>query len=165
GTSAALFYLLSYSLMVMGSFGVVEVVGRTGDGHHQLDDYKGLGRTRPGLALVFSIFLLAQAGVPLTAGFLSKFYVIRSAIDSGDTWLGVVAMLAAVVAAFLYLRVIVAMYFEGEPGDEVAPVRLPAAVSLALGIALAGTLLLGIVPDPVTHAANEAVAELVPARR
>jgi len=91
--------------------------------------------------------------------------VIRSAIDSGDTALGVIAMLAAVIAAFLYLRVIVAMYFEGDPGDEVAPVKVPAAVSLALGIALAGTLLLGIVPDPVTHAANEATAELVAPRR
>jgi NADH-quinone oxidoreductase subunit N len=165
GTSAALFYLLSYTFMVMGSFGVVAVVGRKGDGHHQLSDYRGLGRIRPGLALAFTIFLLAQAGVPLTAGFLSKFYVIRSAIDSGDTALGVVAMLAAVIAAFLYLRVIVAMYFEGEPGDEVAPVKVPAAVSVAIGIALAGTLLLGIVPDPVTHAANEATAELVAPRR
>ncbi len=161
GNSAALFYLAAYTFMVAGSFGVATVVGRTGDGHHDLADYKGLGRTRPGLALLFAVFLLAQAGVPFTAGFLAKFYVINAAVDAGNTTLAVVAMLAAVIAAFLYLRIIVAMYFEGDASPDALPIRLPAAASVALGIALVGTLFLGLVPGPLTQVANDAVAQLV----
>lgn len=171
GTSAALFYLLAYTFMVAGSFGVAAVVGRKGDGRHALADYRGLGRTRPGLALVFSVFLLAQAGVPFTAGFLAKFYVIGAAVDSGRYPLAVVAMLAAVVSAFVYLRVIVTMYFEGPPGApedgeqtaelEGPPVRIPAAASVALGLALVGVLVLGIIPGPATDLAEDATAELV----
>ena len=102
-----------------------------------------------------------QAGVPFTAGCLAKFYVITAAVDAGDTALAVIAMLAAVVAAFLYLRIIVAMYFEDDPAVDAAPVRVPAAASVALGVALVGTLLLGIVPGPLTHVATDAVAQLV----
>ena len=74
---AALFYLAAYTFMVAGTFGVVTVVGRRGDGHHALDDYRGLSRREPLLALAFTVFLLAQAGVPLTSGFFAKFYVHR----------------------------------------------------------------------------------------
>lgn len=163
GTSAALWYLLAYSVMAAGSFGVVMVVARTGDGHTRLDDFRGLARSRPGLALVFAVFLLAQAGVPLTGGFLAKLQVVGAAVDADQAAVAVVAMLTAVVSAFLYLRIIVAMYFS-TPGDEVAPgprVRIPAAAGVALGVALAATLLLGIVPGPVTGLADDATAELV----
>jgi len=176
GTSAALFYLLVYTFMVAGSFGVATLIGRTGDGRHELSDYRGLARARPGLALLFSVFLLAQAGVPFTGGFLAKFYVIGAAVRAGFYWLAVVAMLAAVVSAFLYLRIIVTMYFAAPEGaaadsEETAEfagpaVRIPAAASVALGVALVGTLLLGIVPGPATRVAQDATAELVaPARR
>ena len=64
GTAATLFYLAAYAVMTIGSFGVVTLIGRTGDGRHSLEDYKGLGRSRPGLAFLFTVFLLAQAGTP-----------------------------------------------------------------------------------------------------
>ena len=171
GTAAVLFYLLAYTFMVAGSFGVATVIGRTGDGRHELSDYRGLGRSRPGLALVFGVFLLAQAGVPLTAGFLAKFYVIGAAVEAGRYPLAVVAMLAAVVSAFAYLRVVVTMYFEAPEGapegseqtaEMTGPrVRIPAAATVALGLALAGVLVLGIVPGPATQLARDATAELV----
>lgn len=163
GTSAALFYLLAYTFMVTGSFAIVTIMGRTGDGLHSIDDYKGLGRSRPGLALLFSVFLLAQAGVPFTAGFLSKFYVINSVVAQGQYALAVIAMVSAVVAAFLYLRLVVAMYFAGEEGEELAgaKVRVPVGAGLALGVAVIGTLWLGLVPGTVTAVANDAVAQLV----
>ena len=127
GTSAALFYLLAYTFMVVGSFGIVTIMGRGGDGLHTLEDYKGLGRTRPGIALLFSVFLLAQAGVPFTGGFLAKFYVINSAVAEGQYVLAVIAMVAAVIGAFLYLRIVVAMYFDGnEYGGEFAELAGPA---------------------------------------
>jgi NADH-quinone oxidoreductase subunit N len=167
GTAAALFYLLAYTFMVVGSFGIVTIMGRGGDGLHSLEDYKGLARTRPGIALLFSVFLLAQAGVPFTGGFLAKFYVINSVVEQGQYALAVIAMVSAVVAAFLYLRIVVAMYFDGnEYGGEFAelsgpPVRVPAGAALALGLAVLGTFWLGILPDAATDVAGEAVAQLV----
>ena len=167
GTSAALFYLLAYTFMVVGSFGIVTIMGRGGDGLHTLADYKGLGRTRPGIALLFSVFLLAQAGVPFTGGFLAKFYVINSVVEEGQYALAVIAMVSAVIGAFLYLRIVVAMYFDGnEYGGEFAelagpPVRVPAGAALALGLAVVGSLWLGILPDAATDVAGEAVAQLV----
>ncbi|MCB1257563.1 MAG: NADH-quinone oxidoreductase subunit N, partial [Microthrixaceae bacterium] len=168
GNSAALFYLLVYAFMVTGSFGVVAVVGRTGDGMHDLADYQGLGKTRPGLALLFAVFLLAQAGVPFTGGFLSKFYVIGAAVDAKQYVLAVIAMVSAVIAAYLYLRIIVSMYFaggddHGDVPDMVDPPakKIPTGAAIALALAVVATLWLGILPDTVTSVANEAVARLV----
>ena len=153
GTSAALFYVLVYTFMVAGSFGVVSLISRTGDGRTSLEDYRGLNRARPGLALLFTVFLLAQSGVPLTGGFLAKFYVIGAIVEEDGYILAAIAMLSAVVGAFLYLRIIVTMYFAGpegsdetteEPAEFEGPkVRIPAAAGVALGIALVATLALG----------------------
>ena len=164
GTSSALFYLLAYSLMVIGSFGVVTLVGRTGDGRQTLDDYKGLSRTRPALALAFAVFLLAQAGTPFTGGFLAKLGVIRAAADTHNWTLAVIAMLTAVVSAFVYLRIVVAMYFSGEAGEVVhlegPPVRIPRAAAVALVLAVVGTLALGIAPETFSSWTDEAVPQI-----
>src|SRR5690606_20504665 len=109
GVEAALFYLAAYTFLIAGTFGVITLVGRRGDGHHRLDDYRGLARTQPGLALVLTLFLLAQAGVPLTSGFFAKFYVIVAAVDAGSTVLAVVAMLSSVISAYLCLRITVSL--------------------------------------------------------
>jgi len=160
GTESALFYLLAYTFMAAGSFAVVTVVGRTGEHHQSLEDYRGLASVRPGLALVFTVLLLSQAGVPLTVGFLAKLYVVTAAVESGFDWVAVVAMLTAVVSAFMYLRIVATMYFADAP--EGAPaLRIPAATGVALGLSVVGVLLLGIVPGPVSDWANEAVAQLV----
>jgi NADH-quinone oxidoreductase subunit N len=134
GIAGSLFYLLAYTFMILGSFAVVTMVGRRGDGRHALDDYKGLARTRPGLALGLTVFLLAQAGVPFTAGFLAKFGVIAAAVESRSYALAVIAMVAAVIATFFYLRVIVVMYMSGDAdehqadNDELSADEAPAAV-------------------------------------
>ena len=160
GTAGALFYLAAYTFMIAGTFGVVTVLTRPGDTGHALDDYRGLSRRRPGLALVFTLFLLAQAGVPLTSGFFAKFEVIAAAVDAGSTWLAAVAMLAAVVAAFVYLRIIVTMYMT-EP-DEVATVpRVRFAAGLALAFAVLVTLVAGVWPDSIADVARDAVPSLV----
>jgi NADH-quinone oxidoreductase subunit N len=161
GVQAALFYLAAYTFMVAGTFGVVTLVGREGDGHHMLDDYRGLGRERPLLALTLTLFLFAQAGVPLTSGFFAKFYVITAAVDAGSWPLAVVSMLAAVIAAFLYLRIIVAMYM----GDDEAPVEpqvaLPVGATLALTLCLIVTIGVGVWPGLVSGWAEDAIPTLV----
>jgi NADH-quinone oxidoreductase subunit N len=165
GVSSALFYLATYTFMVGGAFGIVTIVGRRGDGHHHLADYRGLSKREPLLALAFALFLLAQAGTPLTSGFLAKFYVIDAAIEARSFWLALVAMLSAVISAFLYLRIVLAMYAGPDEGEEpeVAPARLrvPATAAIALVIAVVATIGIGLVPDPLTETARNAPPELV----
>ncbi len=163
GVQAALFYLASYTFMVAGSFGVVTVVGRKGDIGQSLEDYRGLSKARPGLALVFALFLFAQAGVPLTSGFFSKFYVITAAVDAGSTWLAAIAMLSSVIAAFLYLRIIVSMYMEVDADDttERRRIPIPFGAGVALAAALAFTLVVGLFPGLVAGPAGDATPSLV----
>jgi len=117
GAEALLFYLLAYTLMTIGSFGVLTIAGRKGDGAHDLDDYRGLAKAQPVLAGLLAVMLFAQAGVPFTAGFMAKFRVIIAAADNGSYILAGVAMLASVVGAVLYLRVVVAMYMADGAGS------------------------------------------------
>ena len=167
GISAALFYLASYTFFVAGAFGIITLVGRRGDGHHQLGDYQGLARREPLIALAFTVFLLAQAGTPLTSGFLAKFYVINAAVQARSFWLALVAMLSAVVSAFMYLRIILTMYTPATDaeGADAAPagprIRVPAAAAIALVIAIVATIGIGLVPDPLTRTARDAVPALV----
>jgi NADH-quinone oxidoreductase subunit N len=157
GTSAALFYVLAYTFMIVGTFGVATLVSGTGDDNHGIDSYRGLSRRRPGLALTFTVFLLAQAGVPLTTGFLAKFYVIGAAVESHSYALAIIAMMSAVVSAFLYLRVVVAMYMADEEAETTAPrIRVPIGAGIALALAVVFTIGIGILPQRVVHWADRA---------
>ena len=116
------------------------------------------------------MFLLAQAGVPLTSGFLAKFYVIDAAVEAGSYWLGLVAMLSAVISAFLYLRIVlvdVRRRRRRRRGRRRRPrprpriqVPLPATVAIALA-AVVATIGIGLVPDPLTETARDATPDLV----
>jgi NADH-quinone oxidoreductase subunit N len=161
GVEAALFYLATYTFLIAGTFGVITLVGRVGDGHHSLDDYRGLGRSRPGLALLLTVFLFAQAGVPLTSGFFAKFYVIAAAVDAGSTWLAVVAMLSSVISAFLYLRITVSLYM-GDTDEEPAAPRLtvPLGAGIALALCVVVTLVVGVWPGSIAEVARDAVPVL-----
>lgn len=161
GTSAVLFYLATYSATVAGSFGVATVVGRTGDNAHSLDDYKGLSRRSPFLAFSFLVFLLAQAGVPFTSGFLAKFYVLGAAVSAHSYWLALVAMLSSVISAFVYLRIVLAMYGE-DPAEGAPSYRIPAGARAAIAISVILTLGLGIIPGPLTRAARTAATVSTP---
>jgi NADH-quinone oxidoreductase subunit N len=160
GVEAALFYLATYTFLIAGTFGVITLVGRTGDGHHHLDDYRGLGRSRPRLALLLTVFLFAQAGVPLTSGFFAKFYVIAAAVDAGSTWLAVVAMLSSVISAFLYLRITVSLYM-GDVDEAPAPrLTVPVGAGIALALCVVVTLVVGVWPGSIAEVARDAVPVL-----
>ena len=156
GIAGSLFYLLSYTFMVLGSFAVVTLVGRRGDSRHDLDNYRGLAARRPGLALAFTVFLLAQAGIPFTTGLWAKFYVLSAAVEARSYALALVGVLAAVVAAFFYLRVTVLMYMAAPDDEAGPPVRIPGTVGLALGLTLAFTVVFGFLPSPVIDFAEKA---------
>jgi NADH-quinone oxidoreductase subunit N len=165
GVAGALFYLFAYAFMIVGSFGVVTIVSRRGDDEHSLESFRGLASRRPTLAFAFTVFLLAQAGVPLTSGFLAKFYVISAAVEAHSYALAVIAMVAAVIAAFFYLRLIVVMYMAAPDAEgaeaEAAPApvaRIPIAVGagLSLGVALGFTVVVGFLPSAVFDFARHA---------
>ncbi|MCU0312191.1 MAG: NADH-quinone oxidoreductase subunit N [Acidimicrobiales bacterium] len=168
GNAAVLFYLAAYTFMVVGSFSVVTLVGRRGDGRHSLRDYRGLGRTDPLLAAAFTVFLFAQAGVPFTAGFFAKFYAVVAAVDASSTPLAIIAMVSAVIAAFLYLRLVAAMFMSGaDDGDDGASparaerIRIPAGAGLVIGICVVVTIGYGLVPDALVSPAREGQPALV----
>jgi len=159
GIASVLFYILTYAVLVSGTFAVSTLVGRTGDGSHHLDSYKGLGRQRPVLAFALTIFLLAQAGVPLTSGFVAKFSVITASADANSYGTAIVAMLSAVIGAFLYLRIIVSMFLE-EGDAEGERVRIPFGTGLAITASAGFTLLVGFFPGWLLDIARDAATRL-----
>ena len=146
GLAATMFYLLTYSVTTLGSFGLLTLV-RDGDGEAtHLSQWAGLAQRSPIVAALMSFFLLALAGIPLTSGFTGKFAVFRAAIEEGAWPLAVIALVASAIAAFFYLRLIVLMYFS-EPAADGPTVSVPGpltTVAVTLGVVV--TLLLGVVP-------------------
>ena len=119
GVAASLFYLAAYAAIAVGSFAVVsQVAGSEDSANNSITAYKGLAKRCPILSAAFMVLLLAQAGVPFTAGFFAKFTVISAAVDARSFWLAILAMISAVISAFIYLRLLVAMYLPGEDASE-----------------------------------------------
>src|SRR5829696_6704602 len=149
GVPSALVYLLSYAVMVAGTFAVIGLVARRGDEHTDLGAFQGLGKSRPLLALALTVFLVAQAGVPFTSGFIAKFGVIRAGVDEHSYALAIIAMVSSVVAAFLYLRIMVSAWMADPPteGEAATKVAIPFASGSAIALAVGFTLLVGIFPD------------------
>jgi NADH-quinone oxidoreductase subunit N len=157
GMPSVVLYLILYSVLVIGSFAVVTVVARGSEGDTSLDAFTGLARRRPVLALAFTVFLLAQAGVPFTSGFIAKFGVIQAAVEVDSYAIAVIAMVTAVVAAFLYLRIMVTMWVSSpDDGADVLPVPFSAGVAIAAAVAF--TLVVGIVPGWLIDAADTVTA-------
>ena len=154
GVPAVVVYLMLYAVLVIGSFGVVAVVARQSGGDTSLDAFKGLTARKPALALAFTVFLLAQAGVPFTTGFIAKFGVIQAAVDEGSYTLAVIAMVAAVVAAFLYLRIMVSMWLTPAE-DGVQRLTIPFSAGLAIVSAAVFTIVVGIFPGWLIEAADQ----------
>jgi NADH-quinone oxidoreductase subunit N len=154
GSRSVLFYLFAYTVMVGGSFGVATLVGQRGDGNHSLADYAGLSARKPVLAALLVVLLFAQAGIPFTSGFWAKFGVIEAAVRGEYYVLAGAAMVAAVVGAYLYLKVIVSMFlYTSEVGDDGVAVSAGGSITLApaaivaIVAAVAATLLWGVLPD------------------
>jgi NADH-quinone oxidoreductase subunit N len=160
GVPSALLYLLLYSILVIGTFSVVTMVSRTGDAATDLSSFRGLGKSHPAIALAMTVLLLAQAGVPLTSGFVAKFYVIQAAVEEHSYAIAIVAMVASVIAAFLYLRIMVSMWVtEPESGDAgLEAIRVPLWTGVTLMLAVGFTLLVGFYPGWLIDATKAAVA-------
>jgi NADH-quinone oxidoreductase subunit N len=148
GMSAALFYLVSYAVMILGAFGVVMLVSARGEDRTMIASYAGLAKRSPLLAGLMALFLFSLAGIPPTAGFIAKVRVFTVAIGAGHWELALIGVLASVVAAYFYLRVVTVMFMQ-EPADDAEPdpSLLP---RLAIVIPAVATLVLGVFPGLVT---------------
>ena len=159
GAGAILYYLFAYSFTTVGTFGVLCLCERAGEEAVEVGDYAGLGRRHPILAGALTLFLLSLVGIPPLAGFVGKFYLFGAAVQGGYFWLAVVGVLNSAIAAYYYLRVIVYMYMR-EPEGETATLAPSFAGGVALAVAAAGVVLLGVMPAPFADLAQSAVAPL-----
>jgi NADH-quinone oxidoreductase subunit N len=159
GSAAILFYLLVYTFATMGAFGAILLLEREREEAVELSDYAGLGYRHPALALCLALFMLSLIGIPPLGGFVGKLYIFAAAIQNGYVWLAILGVLNSVVASYYYLRLIVYMYMREPEGPRVD--RIPSfAAATALGIALWGTVQLGLYPAPLFDLAKSAVLPL-----
>jgi NADH-quinone oxidoreductase subunit N len=146
-----MFYLLTYAVMNIGAFAVVQLVARSGDRRTSFEDYSGIGFESPVLAFSLSLFMLSLLGMPLTAGFIGKIMVFGAAVDQGYYVLVVIGVLNTAVSAYYYLRLIVVMFFGERTTAWNAP-RIPASVAVTLALTVLGVLYLGIFPGRLINA-------------
>ena len=156
GVTSMLYYLLAYALMSLGAFTVLMVVTRREDQGYAFDDYAGLGRTNPLLAAVMSLFMLALAGFPPTAGFAGKFYIFSAAVQSGHYVLALIGVLTSVISVVYYIRVIMLMYMQEPRTDRQIASVSPTALAV-LSITVVGILYLGVFPGGVMRLAERSV--------
>ncbi len=161
--SAAMFYVITYALTTLGTFGVILLLAREGFEAEEIADLRGLNRRSPWYAFVMLLLMFSLAGIPPTVGFYAKLVVLQALLSEGVTsamvWLAVIAVVFSVIGAFYYLRVVKAMYFE-EPVTALA--NAPAIVAttdmrVALSINGALVLVLGILPQYLLKLCADAV--------
>ena len=143
--SAALFYLFAYLFSNLGAWAVVLAMERSEGRALRIEDYAGLGRRRPAVALAMAIFMLSLIGVPPTAGFIGKFLVFGVTIEAGLIGLAIVGVVTTLISAYYYLRVVVMMYMRtGEPES-----RSEGWLNGTVGLTALATFLLGVLPGPI----------------
>ncbi len=163
GLNAVLYYLFAYAFMNIGAFAVVAMLERPNVHERQdanIASAAGLFNRRPMLAVAMAIFMLSLAGVPPLVGFFGKLYVFSAAVSAGWTWLAVVAMINSVVSAYYYLRVVVTMFMSEANEQSYVRSSLPGGASVAIVIAAAGVLLMGLLASPVFVQLGQAVIAL-----
>ncbi len=158
GYASALFYLVSYVLTTLGSFGIIMLLSRKGFESEQIDDLKGLARRSPWYAAVMAIFMFSLAGIPPTVGFYAKLAVLQSLVTTHDSFyigLAVAAVLLSLVGAFYYLRIIKVMYFD-EPKDA-SPIETTFDVRALLSLNGLAVLGFGLLPGGLMAMCAQAI--------
>lgn len=163
GIQAAIFYVTSYAAMNVGAFAVVSHFARSGERYVNIEDYSGLGKRSPILAITLTVFLLSLIGIPATGGFFAKFYVFNAALKSNLVWLTVIGLINSGIASYYYLRLIVVMYMhEPQAGEETLQLRAAPGLTAALVLTAIITVWLGVAPGSVLHYAGVGASKLLP---
>ncbi len=151
GLEATLLYLATYGFTTLGTFAIVTLVRDAAGEVTDLNRWSGLGKRSPLIAGIFTLFLLALAGIPLTSGFVGKFAIFSAAYESGNISVVIAGVLASAIAAFFYIRIVVLMYFN-DPQEDGTSVVIPSPVTaITIGVCALATLILGIFPQPVIN--------------
>jgi len=159
GKAAMLFYLAAYAVTNLGAFGVLAVLTTEDRPHDDIRDFAGLGRERPGLAAMLTVFLLSLGGFPPTVGFIAKWYIFSAAVQADLIALAVLGVLTSVVSVFFYLRIVVQMYM----ATERAPVHRPVPSRFATAgivVALLIVFYLGVLPGELLGLAADSVSSI-----
>lgn len=159
GPLAVTFYLVAYFVTTLGAFGVVTVLSGGTREADELEDYRGLFWRRPALAAVFTVMLLSLAGIPATAGFLGKFYIIAAGASSAIWALIIILVVTSAIGLFYYLRIVVVMYSPAAEGASAAAALAPAG-GLVLAVLSAALIFFGVFPGPLLDAIRTAIAGL-----
>jgi len=158
GKAAILFYLLMYAVTNLGALGIVALLGTPGHDHDELRDFAGLSESRPGLAALMTVFLLSLGGIPLTAGFVGKYYIFTAAVQEGHYTLAIIGVLTSVVSMFFYLRIVVMMYMT--EGPETQRPHVPGLAVAGLALATLAVFYLGVLPTRVLQLALESISTI-----
>lgn len=154
---SSLFYMITYVLTTMGTFGVIMLLSHAGFECETIADLKGLNKRSPMLAGVLLVLMFSLAGIPPLVGFYAKLMVLQAVIQSGYIWLAVLAVIFSLIGAFYYLRVVKVVYFD-EPQTETREVEVPGSAGAVLGINVGAIILLGILPGGLMAMCVKAIA-------
>ncbi|HZV12017.1 MAG TPA: NADH-quinone oxidoreductase subunit N [Candidatus Kapabacteria bacterium] len=159
GLTAVIIYFAMYLFMNLGAFYVVQVIAEK-IGSEEIEDYKGLAKRMPFLSGMMVVFMMSLTGIPLTAGFIGKFYLFAAVLQNRDMyWLAVIAGLNSVIALYYYIKVIKAMYLDkGEEGERIPIGVTPVLLTLLMGIP---TILFGVWFTPIVNFAQKTVMAFV----
>lgn len=153
--SGAMYYVITYVLTTVGTFGTLMLLSRAGFDADNIADFKGLSKRSPWFAVVMSILLFSLAGVPPMMGFAAKFAVLNSVLGTGQIWLTVVAVMFSLIGAFYYLRVVKTMWFD-EPVDD-TPIVAYADMKAVLSLNGIAVVVLGVLPGPLLASCLSAI--------
>lgn len=154
-------YTVTYALMNIGAFGVVSMLAKNQNDPQTLDDIAGLGFRRPFAGVALMVCMFSLSGLPPTAGFIGKFFIFKTAVDTGHTTLALVGIITSIVSVYYYLRVVYYLYMKDAPEADMVPVGSVFATS-ALAIAVIGIVFIGVNPTPLFQLASVAARSLVP---
>ncbi|MBK8064036.1 MAG: NADH-quinone oxidoreductase subunit NuoN [Betaproteobacteria bacterium] len=160
--TAAMFYTIVYVMMSLASFGVLLLLSRKGFECEFLDDLRGLNRTHPWIAFMVLLLMFSMAGIPPTAGFYAKLAVLSAAVNAGQIWIAVVAVVFSLVGAFYYLRIVKLMYFDdpAEGRDAAASIAGNGEMRALLSINVLALLAIGLLPQPLMSLCFAAIKSL-----
>jgi NADH-quinone oxidoreductase subunit N len=154
GVASMMNYMLIYAFMNIGAFAIVILLCREGVKGEDIGEYEGLSKTHPLRALLMLVFMFSLTGIPPTAGFVGKFYIISAALDSGYITLSVLMVLFSAISAYYYMRIVMYMYMR-EPRTE-PQLASSGGLNMALALSVAGVILMGVLPSGVLDLAREA---------
>jgi NADH-quinone oxidoreductase subunit N len=149
GIAGIVFYLIAYTFMNLGAFGIVSIIEGSEESNLNINSYAGLSEKYPMLSLLLAVFMFALAGLPPFAGFFGKYYVFISAVRSNLTWLAVLGVISSAISVYFYIRIVVLMYFKNSQSE--VSVSISNFSLLAVFISFLLVILIGIAPGSIIN--------------